>query len=103
MFNLCKTVAGGATYNRDGPDSLEACMKPILSAALSFAMLSLIVFAFCFVLLAAAPEEKSPKPQYDSRGQLLRPDNYRDWMFLSSGYGMNYNLSPVSLYRLTNS
>ena len=56
----------------------------------SFAVLS----AFCLVLLVAAPEENSLKPQYDAKGNLVRPADYRDWEFLSAGYGMNY--SPAS-------
>jgi len=56
---------------------LEAMVK-------SLSLLSLI-FALCFTLQAAAPEEKSPRPQYDSKGNLLRPADYRDWMFLSAG------------------
>ena len=31
-----------------------------------------VISAFCLVLLAAATEEKSPKPQYDAKGNLLR-------------------------------
>src|SRR5258706_6968314 len=69
-------------------------MKRILPAVL--------LFALCFVLLAAAPEEKFPKPQYDAKGQLLRPDNYREWMFLSAGYGMNYSPAPGSHEMFTN-
>jgi len=49
-----------------------------------------------FLLLAAAPEEKGPKPQYDEKGRLLRPADYREWMFLSAGYGMNYSPGPGS-------
>jgi hypothetical protein len=45
-----------------------------------------VISAFCLVLLAAAPEEKSHKPQYDAKGSLLRPADYRDWEFLSAGY-----------------
>jgi hypothetical protein len=44
-----------------------------------------VISAFCLILLAAAPEEKSPKPQYDAKGNLLRPADYRDWEFLSAG------------------
>ena len=40
----------------------------------------------CLTLLAAAPQETMPKPGYDEKGQLLRPDDYREWMFLSAGY-----------------
>jgi len=46
---------------------------------------SAVPFAFCLVLLVAAPEEKSPKRQYDAMGNLLRPADYRDWEFLSAG------------------
>jgi hypothetical protein len=67
-----------------------------------FALTAALIFALCFTLLAAAPEEKSPKPQYDSKGNLLRPADYRDWMFLSAGYGMNYSPSPGSHEMFTN-
>lgn len=52
-----------------------------------------VLFAMCLLLLAASPEEKSPKPQYDAKGNLMRPADYRDWEFLSAGFGMNYNAS----------
>ncbi len=52
---------------------------------------SVLVVVTCLALLAAAPEEKAPKPQYDQKGQLIRPADYREWMFLSAGYGMNYS------------
>jgi hypothetical protein len=74
--------------------SLEARMKPVLTAAL--------LFAACLALLAASPEEKSDKPQFDAKGQLLRPDTYREWMFLSAGYGMNYSPEPGSHEMFTN-
>jgi hypothetical protein len=69
-------------------------MKPVLTAAL--------LCAACFALLAASPEEKSDKPQFDAKGQLLRPDTYREWMFLSAGYGMNYSPEPGSHEMFTN-
>ena len=56
----------------------------------------------CLSFLAAWPEEKMPKPQYDEKGQLLRPANYREWMFLSAGYGMNYSPGPDSHEMFTN-
>jgi len=61
-----------------------------------------LLLAACALLLAAAPEEKSPKPQYDARSQLLRPEDYREWMFLSAGYGMNYSPTPGSHEMFTN-
>jgi len=63
----------------------------------------LVLFAvLCVILLAAAPEEKTPRPQYDEKGQLVRPADYREWMFLSAGYGMNYNPGPGSHEMFTN-
>jgi Cytochrome P460 len=61
-----------------------------------------LLLAVCGLLLAAAAEEKSPKPQYDAKGQLLRPDDYREWIFLSAGYGMNYSPTPGSHEMFTN-
>ena len=55
-----------------------------------------VISGFCLALLAAAPEEKLPKPQYDAKGDLLRPADYRDWEFLSAGYGMNYTPLPAA-------
>jgi hypothetical protein len=40
-------------------------------------------------LAAAAPD--SAKPQFTSDNQLLKPENYREWIYLSSGLGMNYS------------
>lgn len=51
--------------------------------------------------LAATPEEK-PTAQYDEKGDLLRPTDYRDWEFLSAGYGMNYTPTPGSHELFTN-
>jgi hypothetical protein len=69
-------------------------MKTVLgSACLLVAMIALI---------AATADEKSPKPQYDGKGHLMRPTDYRDWMFLSSGYGMNYSPEPGSHEMFTN-
>jgi len=67
-------------------------------------VLIVLLLAVCLSLslMAAVPEAKSPKPQYDAKGQLLRPDDYRDWMFLSAGYGMNYSPEPGSHEMFTN-
>jgi len=58
-------------------------------------LLPCLTIVVCLAFLqAAAPEAGSGKPQYTSDKQLLRPENYREWIYLSSGLGMNY--SPVS-------
>lgn len=60
------------------------------------------VLAFCILLLAASPEAKGPRPQYDANGNLLRPTDYREWIFLSSGLGMNYNAAAGGHDMFTN-
>ncbi len=63
---------------------------------------SVLVLITRLTLPAAAPEEKAPKPRYDPKGQLIRPADYREWMFLSAGYGMNYSPGPDSHEMFTN-
>jgi hypothetical protein len=49
-----------------------------------------------FMCVAAANvPDSAPTPQYSPDLKLLRPENYREWIYLSSGLGMNY--SPVSM------
>ena len=42
------------------------------------------------LLVAAALAGQSPGPQYTPAGELIRPTDYRQWVFLSSGLGMTY-------------
>jgi hypothetical protein len=56
----------------------------------------------CFVFLQAAPDSAADRPQYTSDNHLLRPENYREWIFLSSGFGMNYRPEPGSHDMFTN-
>lgn len=60
-----------------------------------------IGFIFTFVICAlifavwssqhgAANSSASNLPVYTSDGKLALPANYRDWVFLTSGFGMNY-------------
>src|SRR5271155_4149482 len=70
----------------------------LLVASLSVA----IVCAFSLASPAAPPNEKLPVPRYDAQGNLLRPADYRDWEFLSAGYGMNYSPAPDTHELFTN-
>jgi hypothetical protein len=40
--------------------------------------------------LAAQPATSSPV-RFTAAGELMRPDDFREWVFLSAGLGMNYN------------
>lgn len=41
-------------------------------------------------ILSPADRPPSDGPTYTSDGRLVRPRNYREWIFLSSGLGMTY-------------
>ncbi len=41
-------------------------------------------------------------PEYTKDNQLLRPENYREWIYLSSGLGMSYSPAPGSHEMFTN-
>ncbi len=47
------------------------------------------------ILRAGAPHSAPGQPQYPAANQLLRPADYRDWVFLSSGLGMSNNTQIV--------
>jgi len=56
---------------------------------------SLLVVALAATILLAASHEPTPeRPQYTGDNQLLRPNDYREWIFLSSGLGMSYSATP---------
>ena len=42
------------------------------------------------VIVAASVTAAADGPQFNAKGELLFPANYREWVFLSSGLGMNY-------------
>jgi Cytochrome P460 len=75
-------------------------MKTKFAIVLAF----VLACGFSLLLMAATTKEKStsPVPQYDAKGHLQRPADYRDWEFLSAGYGMNYSPAPNSHELFTN-
>ena len=60
---------------------------------------ALVLAAACVAALAVAlraQSEPGDGPRYVNGDELVRPDNYREWMFLSSGLGMTYEAERVS-------
>lgn len=68
-----------------------------------FAAVSLVAaLGICSMQASESAEELLAKPVYAVQGDLLRPTDYRDWEFLSAGFGMNYGPKPDSQPRFTN-
>jgi hypothetical protein len=68
----------------------------------AFALIVVAVILIIGASLAASPEESSDKPQYNKSSEVLHPENYREWIFLSAGLGMNYSSAPGSHDMFTN-
>jgi len=54
------------------------------------------------LLFAASGEAPSSGPQYNPDNKLLRPENYREWIFLSAGFDMNYSPMAGDHHMFTN-
>lgn len=70
--------------------------KVLLMCGVALAAVSL---AF---LSKAAVQPQGAVPQFTTDGKLLRPEGYRKWVFVSSGYGMSYSQSPNGMQMFTN-
>ncbi len=66
------------------------------------ALLLTVVAIFASGMLHAAPEASDDMPQFTKDNHLLRPENYREWVFLSSGLGMNYSAGSGGMEMFTN-
>ncbi|MEO7146092.1 MAG: cytochrome P460 family protein [Bryobacteraceae bacterium] len=83
--------------------SISMTVRPRL-AVLSLAVLPLTVLALAGLRGAeparpAAPARKPTGmtlPRFSARGQLLRPEHYREWIFAGSSLGMGYREGAAS-------
>jgi len=66
---------------------MKSQMKTALLLSLFMSLLGDPLFA------ASAPNDG---PRYTNEGHLIRPDDYREWIFLGAGLGMTYNESTAS-------
>jgi hypothetical protein len=51
---------------------------------------------------AGASAASANEPRFISGNRLVRPQNYREWIYLSSGLGMAYNPNPNARPEFTN-
>ena len=55
--------------------------------------IALLVVAILFSATARSQHEPGPAPEYTNDGQLKLPEQYREWIYLSTGFDMNYSPS----------
>jgi len=61
-----------------------------------------VTVVMCLGVFLAASSDVATTPQFTADKKLVRPENYREWIFLSAGYGMNYNASMGDHQMFTN-
>ena len=68
-------------------------------------LILVVLFLAVAVLLWQPAQHAAPPdnaPHYTADGKLIKPANYRDWVFLTSGLGMNYSAGPSMHPMFTN-
>jgi hypothetical protein len=60
-----------------------------------------ILLTFAQARQVRSTDTSNPAPKY-SGAKLVRPEGYREWIFLSSGLGMNYNPARGTADQFTN-
>jgi hypothetical protein len=70
--------------------------KVLLVCGFTLASVSVVFFS------RAAAQTQIAAPQFTADGKLVRPEGYRKWVYVSSGYGMSYSQSPDGMQMFTN-
>jgi hypothetical protein len=71
-------------------------------------LLLLIPLALLIAGVASVPRRNivsaaaTSVPQFTSEGKLVRPVDFRRWVYLSSGFGMSYSQQPNGMQAFTN-
>src|SRR5205085_7057909 len=71
-------------------------------------LLVLVPVALLIAAIALLPKRNvvragaSTVPQFNSDGKLVRPVDFRRWVYLSSGFGMSYSQQPNGMQAFTN-
>ncbi|MCU1242579.1 MAG: hypothetical protein JWO71_3305 [Candidatus Acidoferrum typicum] len=61
-----------------------------------------VASVFLALFARAAAEPQNAAPQFTADGKLVRPEGYRKWVYVSSGYGMSYSQSSSGMQMFTN-
>src|SRR5262245_24999459 len=66
----------------------RSCQNPFMKTFL--ALTASLILAAAFLASPAAQTPPASGPSFTTDGRLLRPADYREWVFVSSGLGMTY-------------
>ncbi len=60
-------------------------------------LLAVMVLLACAVVLRSATPPRGSGPEYTSDDQLKLPENYRQWVYLTTGFDMSYSASGMAM------
>ncbi|HKF07076.1 MAG TPA: cytochrome P460 family protein [Candidatus Sulfotelmatobacter sp.] len=60
-------------------------------------LLAVIVLLACAVVLQSATPPRGSGPEYTSDDQLKLPENYRQWVYLTTGFDMSYSANAMAM------
>lgn len=63
----------------------------ITSCRILCPMMNVLKTALLLLVASAAFSQNTNSPQYTSDGHLQYPENYREWIYLTTGFDMSYN------------
>jgi len=72
------------------PDTLGLSRGVSMKKVLAAASMGVWMAAVAWSMTASAQAPPSDGPRYAPDGQLIRPTDYRDWVYVTSGLGMTY-------------
>ena len=73
-----------------------------MKKSLLFATSLVTAILVALISSAAQTQSSSAQPQFTKDGKLVRPEGYRRWVYVSSGFGMSYNQSESGSPSFTN-
>jgi Cytochrome P460 len=82
----------GTVWLFSGRHGILPLMKIHLKALLLTLLVSIVAFA-----LVAAQSPPPASPEYTDDGQMKLPENYRQWVYLTTGFDMSYNPGLMSM------
>jgi len=92
MQRIAGAVQGQASLCKPSPSHTDAMLtKTKILLLPAVALISLAVSQPAFYPQTATTEARNTGPEYTPNGEFKLPENYRQWVYLTTGFDMSYN------------
>jgi Cytochrome P460 len=72
-------------------------MPPMINKAIPLTLALIVLFASVALLKSAPLPAAANLPEYTSDDQLKLPENYRQWVYLTTGFDMSYSAKGMAM------